>query len=75
MRPVDTYFDTGKYWPATPPSDVQPFSVGTFSACNRDWDPRAATGGTAFGMELDSTNELFFSIVSEIKIQRFENPA
>ncbi|KAH7100900.1 hypothetical protein BKA62DRAFT_208782 [Auriculariales sp. MPI-PUGE-AT-0066] len=62
LRPTDTYLDTGKYWPAAPPVDVQPFSVGTFAACNRDWDPRAATGGTAFSMELDSSNQLPFSI-------------
>ncbi|KAH7102335.1 hypothetical protein BKA62DRAFT_112025 [Auriculariales sp. MPI-PUGE-AT-0066] len=62
LRPTDTYLDTGKYWPAAPPVDVQPFSVGTFAACNRDWDARAASGGTTFSMELDSSNQIPFSI-------------
>ncbi|EJD41452.1 hypothetical protein AURDEDRAFT_169614 [Auricularia subglabra TFB-10046 SS5] len=54
------FLDSGKYWSL--PQEQEPFSQAAFGVCNRDWDPRGATGGTAFRLHLDFDSSFDFAV-------------
>lgn len=61
LAPNGTFYDTGRYW--DPPRECGQFAQMAFSACNGDWDPRGATGGTAFQVRLDDSHVYDIAVV------------
>ncbi|RBR11766.1 hypothetical protein FVER53590_30398 [Fusarium verticillioides] len=55
------YFNTGRY--ETWPNIVLGFSVGQFTAVNRDYLPSGATGGNAWDLEIQLGLSMYLSFV------------
>ena len=57
-----SYFDSGRYWEA--PKGIEPFSVGTFSICNKDGSiMTGATGGNSWSIDLGNNQAFKLALV------------
>ena len=59
----DAYWDSGRYEECPTPT-IDPFSIGTFTGVNKDYEWTGATGGQAYTLNIESDTKLDLSLVS-----------